>query len=302
MPKPISEYTLRDWKRLRPLIHAFKTWRYHRVDRRYMPRPARAGDPAAIASGIAGRDVLVTIAFNDSEAIGWQTQLIRHYVPRVLHVIADNSSDETAAAAIAREAARGGLPYLRLPKNPWRGFSRSHGIALNWVWRNVLRPGAPRAFGFIDDDLFPMAPDDPFAALKSQDLFGSVRHAGERWFLWAGFCMFRFDAVKDKELDFGQDWFNGLDTGGGNWEVLYRYADRGALQEPRLASEPYKAGIALEDGPIDWCGAWLHEVGTMGNAALAVEKRGAVAELLAPHLRAAQRDAPTADSSDAEAR
>jgi hypothetical protein len=287
MPKPTSEYTLADWRRLRPLTHAYKSWRYRRVNQAYLKCLARVGDPAAIARAVAGRDVLVTVAFNDPQAIRWQAQLLRHYVPRALYLIVDNSSDEAAAAEIAAIAARSEALYLWLPKNPWRGFSRSHGIALNWVWANVLRPGAPRAFGFIDDDLFPTAPDDPFAPLDAQNFFGMVRQAGPRWFLWAGYCMFRYDAVKDKPLDFGQDWFIGLDTGGANWNVLYRHCDRGALKEAPTSFKPYKDGVDFNDGPMQWCGTWLHEIGSVGDAELAADKRRVVAEILSPHLSAA---------------
>ena len=286
MPRPIREYAIADWKRLRPLTQMLKTLRYRWINQLYGRRAARGGDLAAVARIIAGRDVLVTIAFDDPEAIFWQALLIRHYVPRALHIIVDNSSDERAAE-IAAVAARCELPYLRLPRNPWRSSSRSHGIALNWVWRNVLCPGAPRAFGFIDDDLFPTAPDDPFTPLDIQSFFGVIREAGQRWFLWAGYCMFRFDAVSDKQLDFGQDWFIGLDTGGANWNVLYRLFKRATLQEAQSIFTPYKAGVEVHDGPLQWCGTWLHEVGTSGNAALAIDKRRAVAEILMPHLIAA---------------
>lgn len=289
MPRPIREYTLADWKRLRPLTHTLKTRRLRRINEAYMRRAARAGDPAAIARSISGRDVLVTIAFNDPQAIEWQTSLVRHYVPRAAHIIADNSSDHVAAAEIAEIASRNGLSHLRLPENPWGSFSRSHGISMNWVWCNVLRPGAPHAFGFLDDDLFPTAPDDPFAPLDNQSFFGLVREAGQRWFLWAGYCSFRFDAVGNKPLDFGQDWFIGLDTGGANWEVLYRHVQRSMLQEPRSIFAPYKPGIEVQDGPIQWCGTWLHEVGTMGDEALAADKRRVVAEILSPHLTAARQ-------------
>ena len=285
MPRPIREYTITDWKRLRPLTQTLKTLRYRTINRYYVWRAARGGDLAAIAQIIAGRDVLVTIAFDDPEAILWQALLIRHYVPRALHIIVDNSSDEKAAE-IAAVAARCKLQYLRLPCNPWRS-SRSHGLALNWVWHNVLLPGAPRTFGFIDDDLFPTAPDDPFAPLETQTFFGVIREAGQRWFLWAGYCMFRFNAVSDKRLDFSQDWFIGLDTGGANWNVLYRHFELATLQKAQSIFTPYKAGIETHDGPLQWCGTWLHEVGTSRNAALALDKRRAVALILMPHLIAA---------------
>jgi hypothetical protein len=285
MPKSVREYSLRDWRRLRPITHSLKTWRYRYINRLYVVRPARLGDLTVIRRAIADRDVLVTIAFNDPQAIVWQSQLIQKYVPRALHVIVDNSSDAAASEEIANIAISRAMHYLRLPHNPWRSFSRSHGIALNWVWRNVLLPGRPRAFGFIDDDLFPTAPDNPFAPLDTQNFFGLIREYGERWFLWAGYCMFLFNAVEDKPLDFGQDWFIGLDTGGANWNVLYRYVNRSELKEPQSNFVPYKAGIGVREGPIQWCNTWLHEVGTMGDAGLAHEKRRYVAKILCPHLK-----------------
>ena len=160
---------------------------------------------------------------------------------------------------------------------------------MNWTWHNILRPGNPRAFGFIDDDLFPTASDDLFAPLDTQEFFGLVREVDHRWFLWAGFCTFRFDAVKDKPLDFGQDWFMGLDTGGANWDVLYRSVDLSALQVPNTIFTPYKEGVDVRDGPMQWCGTWLHEIGSTGNSAVEADKRRVVAGILAPHLDAARK-------------
>jgi len=287
MTRPLSEYGLADWRRLRPVTHGIKTLRYHAVDHLYRRRPARVGDPAALARAIAGRQVLTTIAFADSEAIDWQGRLLGHYLPRPLHLIADNSPDDASAAAIAAVARTLGLPYVRLPRNPWRDASRSHGIALNWVWHNIIRPGRPEAFGFLDDDLFPTGPDDPFAPLTSQDFYGVVREWGPRWFLWAGYCSFRFDRVAGKALDFGQDWFKGLDTGGANWQVLYRHVDRSRIREAGSRYVPFKDGVATRDGPLQWCGSWLHEIGAMGRHDLQTEKRQVVAALLAPHLAVA---------------
>jgi hypothetical protein len=289
MPKSLNEFSAVDWRRLRPLTQAVKTLRYGLIDRSYRRRPAAAGDTAAMARAIRGRKVLVTVAFGDPELLSWQSGLLRHYVPGAFHVIVDNSAADEVASEIGRVARDAGTAYLRAPPNPWSGdaASRSHGIVLNWIWQNVIRPGEPEAFGFIDHDLFPTAAADPFAPLAAQDVFGIVRGAGPRWFLWAGFCMFRFAAVKDKALDFGQDWFVGLDTGGGNWRALYSQIDRRNLQEQPTSLFPFKPGIALAEGPLQWCGTWLHEVGLMGDRHLFAEKRAVLAAMLAPHLEAA---------------
>jgi hypothetical protein len=289
MPKSLNEFSAVDWRRLRPLTQAIKSLRYDLIDRTYRRRPAAAGDATAVARSIRGRKVLATIAFSDPNLVLWQTCLLRHYVPNALHVIVDNSTMDETAHEICRVALGAGTAYLRIPANPWSGHaaSRSHGIALNWTWQNVIRAGEPEAFGFLDHDIFPTAVDDPFAPLAVQDLYGIVREAGRRWFLWAGFCMFRFAAVKDKALNFGQDWFIGLDTGGGNWRTLYSQIDRTTLRVQPTTLFPFKPGIALTDGPLQWCGTWLHEVGLMGDRRLVAEKRAALAVMLAPHVEAA---------------
>lgn len=282
--KAITDYNGTDWLRLRPLTHWLKTVRYRATDRRYARLLPRAGDLLALRAAIHGQRLLVTVAYSDPQAINWQAQLIKRYVPNALYLIADNSPDEESATAIRTIAKAEDLLYVRLPQNPWHPGSRSHGIALNWIWRNIIRPGEPERFGLLDDDLFPTSPDDPFAVLDTQDYYGVVREAGVRWFLWAGFCFYRFDRVKNSPLDFGQDWFNGLDTGGGNWRSLYCKAERGSLREADTEFVAFKPGIAIQEGPFQWCGSWLHEVGQMGDENLAREKRQAVAEILKPHL------------------
>ncbi len=289
--RAFSEYSLDDWKRLRPITEGIKTVRYHVVDHRYRRRTARAGDAAAIARALHDRNVLFTIAFEDPQAIAWQAALVRHFVPGALHVIVDNSQDDTAAAGIESACRESGVAYLRTPFNPWPAPSRSHGIALNWVWHNLVRPGQPRAFGFLDDDLFPMQPDDPFEPLARQKVYGFVRYGTQadsgRWFLWAGYCTIRFDAVRSLDLDFGQDWFLGLDTGGGNWRSLYRQIDLEALERPPAREVPYRDGIDAKQGPFQWIGTWLHEVGQMGQPELMADKRRVLGAMLAPHLEAA---------------
>jgi hypothetical protein len=288
MPKSITDFSTSDWRHLRPVTQAVKSLRYRMIDRNYRRKAARIGDAAALARSIRGCKVLVTIAFSDPALISWQTLLIHHYVPDARHLIVDNSPEDAIAAQIGQVA--GTAAYLRTPENPWTGdaASRSHGVALNWAWENLIKPGEPEAFGFLDHDIFPTAGDDPFSRLATQDVYGVVRRAGPRWFMWAGFCMFRFAAVKNKRLDFGQDWFVGLDTGGGNWKALYSDIDLTTLRQSQTVFFPFKPGIAVAEGPLQWCGSWLHEVGLMGDSRLSAEKRSAVAQMLSPHLDAAK--------------
>ena len=302
MPKRLSEYTFREHLRLQPLTQAWKTLNYRMMDARYMALPAAAGDTAAIRAAIAGCNILATVAFDDPSGLAMHVSLIRRYVTFDHHIVLDNSGD----LAMAREnhdiAASWGAHYLRLPPNPWtrRNDSRSHGIALNWVWRNVIKPGGPHAFGFIDDDMFPVAPVDPFAPLATHPFYGDTRTAGPRWFLWAGYCFFRYDAVADKRLDFGLDWFIGLDTGGANWDVLYRDVDPKSLPARRI--EPF---AALADQPRERAyferrGEWIHEVGWPSVPELLERKRSALTLLLKPHLDAERPSRPDATRAGAD--
>jgi len=287
VPKQLRDYKVRDWLHLRPLTQGYKTLRYDAANAAHMKKPARdERELAAVREAITGRRALVTIAFEDAEVIGWQIPLIRRYVACDAHVIADNSVDDIRASEVREAALHAGALYMRLPANKARE-SRSHGLALNWFWTNAVKPARPQAFGFLDHDLFPTAPDDPFAPLAGQDFFGVLRIAGERWYLWPGFCLFRFAAVADKPLDFRQDWFIGLDTGGGNWDVLYHHADRSRLRFMPRVHKPYREGVPMCESYVEWSDHWLHEVGYEGRDDLRTDKRAAIGALLAPHLTGA---------------
>jgi len=290
--KPLNEYDWVDWRRLRPITHRLKTLRYDAISFNYVRRAARAGEKQLQDRIRRGR-VLITLAFDDPDAIAMQAQLIGHFVPHAQHLIADTSMNNDAAIEIAAIAAGRGVPYIRLPENPWdrrgRAASRAHGLALNWIWRNLLLPGQPEMFGLLDDDIFPTAPDDPFSVLERQPIYGYCRQIGARWFLGVNFSFYRFDYVRHLPLDFSQDWFNGLDTGGANWDVLFFRLDRRQMEFMPTRFEPYRTGADPVEASIQWCGVWLHELGQTqrGNFPdVAADKRRVVKEMLAPHLAA----------------
>jgi hypothetical protein len=287
MPKSLREYDWPDLLRMQPLVHAYKSVRYARIDRGYLATELPDGITVPIRRSITGRDVLVTIAFNDPDLVDWHLRLCEKFLPPHVHLIADNSNDALASETIRAAASAIGALYLKLPDNPWTrkgNGSRSHGAAMNFVWRHIIKPGAPRAIGFLDHDLFPTAPDDPFALLKSHDWFGDFRFGRDRWFLWAGYCFFRFDAVRDVPLDFGLDWFAGLDTGGANWEILYKHADRSRLPNRTIREFAALEGISASRACFEWRGTWLHETGFGDDRSMRAEKRLALHAMLKPLL------------------
>jgi hypothetical protein len=294
MPRALQDYSVRDWGRLRPPLHALHAWRVRRATRLFAGRPPRAGvSPDKIWAAIRGRRVLVTIAFNDPEIIDCQVRAVRAFVPDVVHVIADNANDSGKAGEIAAVCAGQDTPWLWLPPNPWgsRSPSRSHGAALNWVWLRLLGPGRPDAFGFLDHDLIPLGQDDPFAGLASQPLAGDKRWAQGRWYLWPGFCFFNRAFLDDVEVDFGQDWTLGLDTGGANWARIYSRLDPNQLAERPIERAAVFADRPLEDAYFERRGVWLHEVGTFGRPELKPAKRLALLSLADTALQQMARPA-----------
>ena len=263
MPRPWPEYSAREWARLRPLVERYKYVRYQALVAIHVRRSAAKGDIAALRSRIAGQRVMVAVAFNDAGFVERQTALAKRNTPGCLHLIADNSSDPAASARIETAANESGCAYVKLRPGPWRkpeDGGRSHALAMNWVWRNLLRPARPLAFGFIDHDNFPLRATDPFAPLEDHAVAGQVRNRSgrERWYLWAGFCFFRFDAVEHRALNFSLDWAAGLDTGGANWFSLYRHLAAAEVFDAGMRVEPIAHDLGDHDLRLEWIGEWLH--------------------------------------------
>lgn len=227
----------------------------------------------------------MSIGFEDAELISWQCQLIKRYVPSAEFIVVDNSTSDAGARSIRNACVKHGCGYVQAPKNPWqKPGSRSHALALNWSLDNLVKVREPPAFGFIDADMFPLAKTDPFEALNRQDFYGVVRYVGSRWFLWAGFCFFRTALLRRYDLDFSQAWFLGLDSGGANWNALYKYYP-GPGEQMETSFFPFRPGLNVSEGPLQTCGPWIHEVGAMGRRDLKAEKRQALGRLLEPHLK-----------------
>lgn len=214
------------FKRKSPVL-ALKSLRNRLVDNRFRSRAREAGED--LASRLRPVDALcATIAFNTPWVVDILTAAwIRHCRGMTL-VVADNSSSAEARQAIGNICDRRGIAYVALPPNPEWNPNRSHGIAMNWVYYNLIRHVAPATFGFIDHDCFPIREVDVPARMAGKAVYGRKWAADGRsgaWHLWAGLCFFDFQAVNASEPDFKPLRSHGLDTGGGNWPRFYRRLD-----------------------------------------------------------------------------
>jgi hypothetical protein len=216
---------------------------------------------------------LITVAFNNMQTIEQQIYFVRKYMgeEKYNYIIADNSTDRTVRKAIESFCAENKISYIRLPKNyltEIRRGSYSHGTALNWIYRHVVKKRQPCYFGFIDHDLFPIQPVSPIEKLARQPIYGAIEARNSYWYLWAGLCFFRFDFAKNKRIDFlpvkPKDIY--LDTGGGNWYSIYSQIDKDSLEHVSWHHQLIEGTETDEDswmhsmiGYGDDC--WLHTMG-----------------------------------------
>ncbi|MGL5682434.1 MAG: hypothetical protein ACRDDZ_05175 [Marinifilaceae bacterium] len=173
--------------------------------------------------------LLTTIAFNNAEILQNHALMLRDNIKdkNMIHLIADNSTNEEEAEKIKLFCDTNGLIYIRLPRSKWLNKvspSYSHGAAVNWVYYNIIKKYTPAYFGFLDHDLFLSTPFSIVEQLKQCGIYGATVQKDNSWYLWMGLCCFTFKEVENLELNFLPTKVKGtyLDTGGSNWYSLYQ--------------------------------------------------------------------------------
>lgn len=169
--------------------------------------------------------------------IEYQVKLIRKFVTdKFTHIIADNSSDIKVRSKIFELCQNLDVLYVSVPEH---GFSKneSHGAAMHWIYKNVIKKRNSRYFGFIDHDIFPTNCYSIIKKLQNK-LYGRVLVTDYRsfedpavninyWSLWAGFCFYHSDLLNKRNV-YSFNFFpkvtmyGVLDTGGGLWKSVYR--------------------------------------------------------------------------------
>jgi glycosyltransferase involved in cell wall biosynthesis len=173
------------------------------------------------------------VAFNNPPLIEKQIELFqKNSDENTILIIADNSSDTKKRTTIQHICEKGNVRYINLPKNPRTQPSLNHGLALNWLYYNVIKKEHPWAFGFIDHDIFPTRTIDIAGKLNDHDAYGlkieRKNGALSAWYLWPGFCFYQGNYFNNVKPNFScviiSRWngYVGLDTGGGNFEKIYK--------------------------------------------------------------------------------
>lgn len=171
--------------------------------------------------------LITTIAFNNLEILKIQKEYIKNNLKESYNqLIADNSNYKIISEEIRIWCKKENIPYIKIPHNPYKNPSKSHGFAINWTYRNIIQKYKPKYFGFIDHDIFPYKKTyiTPYA---KNNIFGLVQERGKKWYLWAGFCFFNYEKTKKYKLNFMPA--KGLDTGGSNYNNIYKHIDKNNL-------------------------------------------------------------------------
>ncbi|RST88015.1 hypothetical protein EJC49_02425 [Aquibium carbonis] len=205
-------------------VRGLKNLRNAFVDNRFRSKGHEAIAPFLAALPDRSQErICFAIAFNSPWVIDILGAAWARQCPHTPLAIIDNSSSSMARGDIEHVCFWRGLPYLALPANPEWSPNRSHGIAMNWVYYNIVRRFVPLSFGFVDHDCFPLRPADPMSAMADKWVRGRRQAGrGDAWSLWAGFCFFRTEPTLNLAIDFKHRIEHGLDTGGGNWGAFYR--------------------------------------------------------------------------------
>lgn len=253
--RPIIDYGLHDWLHFDPLRHRFRRLRNLAIVAAYRnySAPRQEAILAELKSKVENKTAVFTVAFNVEKNLEWLAKGFAAFSPAAQLIVCDNSPTPEARRRIEAVCKTHGLPYIPLPVPPLRpvinrNASLSHGMALTWIFYNLVRPLKPRLFSFFDHDLIPTASFDLSKAIKGQPFYGlkwqTSRHRSSGWWrgrslagpwcLWAGYCVYDFAKVAGLPLDFTTDNPLLLDTGGQNWTRLYRHLD---TKHMRFANE-----------------------------------------------------------------
>lgn len=168
-------------------------------------------------------DIFV-VAFNDSKLIETQYQFMQKNLQQnqYHYIICDNSNNLEIADKIFEFCQTHNITYYRLPQFLYVGPSHSHGYALNWIYKNLIKK-RKNNFAFIDHDVFPIKPID-LSKYFMTPLCGAIRERFNCWYPWVAFSFYSFDFMKTKTVNFLPCRYKHkhLDTGGKNYKSIYK--------------------------------------------------------------------------------
>jgi len=265
----LNEYSLIQWIKLDPLSIAFKEFRNDILLKVYLKqKPPLLFQYLKSIRNLSGSNLVIIVAFEQPWILNWLLKMAKNNLTNASILVFDNSRNKLIRNKIEKVCIGNKIKYFPLPANNTLHVNRSHGMAMTWIYENVIRELKPKIFAFIDHDLIPTNPINIENRISKQVCFGrlSSRGSNKYWSLWAGYCIFNFSKLKNKSLNFLYDFSRGLDTGGRNWDEIYSNINKSKIDFASkiyhylslpLSQEVIKIEVIDED--------WIHIGGVSYN-------------------------------------
>lgn len=229
------------------MLTALKYWVYSQY-RKYVWLLSRIGRPVNSFPSNGREMYVITVAYNQVLLIEKQIELVKLHVKDMnyLHVVVDNSPNKNVRKQIKEICEKEKVGYVSIPFfidklicHKLFRYGVSHGAALNWIYYNFLKQQKPIIFVFLDHDVFPMEDYSIINTLGDRDFYGVERIRGNGWYLWPGWCIYRFDAIDNCHPNFlpyiMKETF--LDAGGGNYPRIYSRYDLKTIEFPPVVTK-----------------------------------------------------------------
>ncbi len=171
------------------------------------------------------KKIVCIVAFNKVDVLRLCLKGLNENISNFDIVVFDNSNSYFRGS-IKSLALEMGVDYIELPYINISHPNRSHSLALNWIYRNYLLKIKPDFFGFIDHDLIAFDKFNLEQEIENYICFGKPNFgSNNQWNLWAGYCFFNLKLINqfNIKLNFMYRFDLDLDTGGQNWNTLYKF-------------------------------------------------------------------------------
>lgn len=185
---------------------------------------------------LADHDVvdIYVITFNNPFCVEYQIRTLRRFFKAPFNIVViDNNNGRfpETSAEVLNICMRENVSYLRSPDNLYQDPDRFDpsmklGTTMSWIYQNCVRRREPKYFGYLDHDCFLFKEFDIRGYLDEKGMYGVVSRskvAPPAWNLHVTSNFYRYEFVKHLNLDFRAAHVLSLDTGGANYDMLYRH-------------------------------------------------------------------------------
>lgn len=179
-------------------------------------------------------DIFV-ITFNNAMFVEYQIKTLRKFFDAPYNlIIVDNNNwlHPENSAQVKSICERENVLYLKAPDSEYQkpekfDPSMKLGETMNWVFETQIKSRQHNYFGFLDHDCMLVEHLDIRPYLDERGMYGRIciKESGA-WNLHVTTNFFKYDFVKHLPLDFKASHKHLLDTGGANYDILYKDKDR----------------------------------------------------------------------------